>query len=219
MNDVSSSQVYYEKAVQANPDNVDAIGSLASFLHGVKKEFERANILYELALQKDPNHLNNLCNFGLFLSEEKHIYDQAEAMFKRALEIMPFHANSLYNYAVMLDTHLTRRPEAEELYRRVLQLDPNHTYALYNLAQLLETNMSGVNDQVHIDSLKKEIQSIYASLIRADPNDAVAYSDFGRFTLVHTSFLKNAEKFLLKAYSIDSSNQVALYYLGLCYYK
>ena len=219
MNDNTSSEKYYEAAVQANPDNVDAIGSFASFLHGVKKEYDRAEVLYEQALQRDSNHLNNLCNFGLFLSEERHAYDRAEAMFQRAIEVSPFHANSLYNYAVMLDSHLKRRKEAEDLYRRVLALDANHSYTLYNLAQLLESMMGELSDKSQVGSFKEEIQSLYSTLLRVDPNDSVGYSDFGRFTLIHTDFVKNAEKFLLKAHSLDSSNQVALYYLGLCYFK
>jgi Tfp pilus assembly protein PilF len=58
---------HYELAVSADPMNADALGSYASFLHGVIGNMDGAAKYYLQAVRVDLTHANNLCNYGLFL--------------------------------------------------------------------------------------------------------------------------------------------------------
>jgi Tfp pilus assembly protein PilF len=64
---VNAAEVEYKKAIESNPNNADALGNYASFLHGVHKKIDEAEKYYKLAVDLDDTHANNLCNFGLFL--------------------------------------------------------------------------------------------------------------------------------------------------------
>lgn len=72
-------------SVKYNPQNPDAVGGYASFLHGIhgtngnKKLIED---LYNSAIVLDSTHVNNLCNFGLFLSEVMNAFPKAEGMYR-----------------------------------------------------------------------------------------------------------------------------------------
>lgn len=208
----------YFAAVEANPNNVDALGGYASFLHGVEQNYDLSEVYYKKAIETDDSHINNLCNYSLFLSEHRASYALAEEYFKRILLICPDHANSMYNYAVMLDTRCNRKEEAEILYREVVRVHTTHTYAMYNLSQLLENKMKADEKANKIEAIS-EITKLYSALIRIDDQDAVVYSDFGRFLLLHSEQLTLAERYLLRAAHIDRTNEVALYFLGLLYIK
>lgn len=58
---------HYKLAIESNPSSSDALGSYASFLHGVLSDFEEATKYYEKSVAVDNCNTNNLCNFGLFL--------------------------------------------------------------------------------------------------------------------------------------------------------
>jgi Tfp pilus assembly protein PilF len=73
---------HYIVSVTSNPQNSDALGSYASFLHGVTGDTVGAERYYKAALEIDDTHANNLCNYGLFLSEVKKLYNDAEGMYK-----------------------------------------------------------------------------------------------------------------------------------------
>jgi Tfp pilus assembly protein PilF len=83
--DIDRAGEHYKKAVKCNPQNVDALGGYASFLHGTNSSSSSKKIaeeLYNSAIELDNTHVNNLCNFGLFLSEELQQYNKAESMYK-----------------------------------------------------------------------------------------------------------------------------------------
>lgn len=65
--DLAAAEEHYRASVTSNPRNPDAMGSLASFLHGVHHRNDEAEELYKAAADLDDTHANNLCNFGLFL--------------------------------------------------------------------------------------------------------------------------------------------------------
>jgi Tfp pilus assembly protein PilF len=50
-----------------NSQNAEALGSYASFLHGVLGKVDLAEGYYKSAVEVDDTHANNLCNYGLFL--------------------------------------------------------------------------------------------------------------------------------------------------------
>jgi Tfp pilus assembly protein PilF len=68
--------------VRESPKNADALGSYASFLHGVHNNAKDAQKYYQMAVKADDTHTNNLCNYGLFLSEEMGAFADAERMYK-----------------------------------------------------------------------------------------------------------------------------------------
>ena len=72
--DVIGADQQYELATSTNPNNADALGSYASFLHGVLGNMDEAGSYYERAVTVDPTHANNLCNYGLFLRLNASLY-------------------------------------------------------------------------------------------------------------------------------------------------
>jgi Tfp pilus assembly protein PilF len=65
--DISGAEKHYLRAVETSPNNADALGSYASFLHGVHNNLKEAEKFYKKAVDADSTHTNNLCNYGLFL--------------------------------------------------------------------------------------------------------------------------------------------------------
>jgi len=62
---LKGAEVQYQLAVEVNPSNADAVGSYASFMHGVLGKMDKAESLYEDAIR-----VSNLfgINFALFYS-------------------------------------------------------------------------------------------------------------------------------------------------------
>lgn len=228
--DMSNAENYYKKAIEANPMHADALGTYASYLHGVVGDIEAAQQMYLAALQVDGTHSNNLCNYGLFLSEEKENYDLSEEYYKKSLKYSPKHANALYNYGVMLDTHCNKKDEAVNLYRRCVEVEPRHAYALYNLAVLLEEELTSYEQSLalsKIDASKdkqmimqlQDVYSLYKRAVDADPSDATALADCGRFIGIKIGDTDSAMAMLRDSLQLDSHNEIALYNLGILLYK
>ena len=80
--DFDTAEKHYILAVKMGPQNVDALGTYASYLHGLGEAdgLRRAEQLYQAAYELDKTHVNNLCNYGLFLSEELCAFERAEGL-------------------------------------------------------------------------------------------------------------------------------------------
>jgi tetratricopeptide (TPR) repeat protein len=218
-----SAEHHYEKAVASNPRNIDALGTYASYLHGLgdAKGLEKAQDLYERCVKIDPCHPNNCCNYGLFLSEERGDYKRAEELYEAALHVSSEHANTLYNYGVMLDSHMGEKVRAEDMYRRALLSNSNHPFALYNLAVILEDKMLGIDkdDPKQADArvaIREEAGGMFARASAVSPNDATTLADHGRFLLTYyNDKVGEGERLLTEALKLDEFCATALHHLGV----
>ena len=86
----------FGQAVEAHPDDANALGALGSFLFNVRQEREEAGTLLRSAVKLDPGHASNLGNLALFLSEGNQT-EQKEAGFYhlRAVEEEPSNIRAL----------------------------------------------------------------------------------------------------------------------------
>ncbi len=78
------------QAVEAHPEDANALGALGSFLFNVRQEREEAGRLLRSAVQLDAGHTSNIGNLALFLSEGNEAERQeAGVYFARAVEQEP----------------------------------------------------------------------------------------------------------------------------------
>ena len=104
---MKSAEKYYKLAIKANPENPDALGSYASYLHGVKGDVDAAEEKYVKAVEIDTTMLTTCVTTDSFCQRRKD-YARAEAT-TRPYEVTPNHSNTMYNHAVMLDSNCERR--------------------------------------------------------------------------------------------------------------
>ncbi|HEX9615601.1 MAG TPA: tetratricopeptide repeat protein, partial [Bacteroidota bacterium] len=76
--------VNLRKSLELNPEDVNALGSLALILDGMKR-FEESDSLYERALVLDPSSSINLNNYSYSLAERGLQLDRALEMSKKAV--------------------------------------------------------------------------------------------------------------------------------------
>lgn len=67
--DSDAGEQLYRQAVDAHPDDANALGALGSFLFSVRQDREESGDLLRRAVNVDPGHASNLGNLALFLSE------------------------------------------------------------------------------------------------------------------------------------------------------
>ena len=78
------------QAVEAHPEDANALGALGSFLFNVRQEREEAGRLLRSAVQLDAGHTSNIGNLALFLSEGNEAEQQeAGVYFTGAVEQEP----------------------------------------------------------------------------------------------------------------------------------
>jgi Flp pilus assembly protein TadD len=89
------------QAVEAHPEDANALGALGSFLFNVRQEREEAGRLLRSAVQLDAGHTSNIGNLALFLSEGNEAERQeAGVYFARAVEEEPSNICALGRLAV-----------------------------------------------------------------------------------------------------------------------
>lgn len=132
---LSVAQEKLDKAIEQDPDNIDAYTSLA-YLKRKVNEFEKAEDYYLEALDinsKDPNVHNNygglLCQMGR--------YDEALEEIKLAYE-NPFYETPYLAYANAGTCLLDKGDyqQAEKMLRKVLRDQPNYASALLSMAEI-----------------------------------------------------------------------------------
>ena len=124
-----------KKAIEQDPENIDAYTSMA-YLQTIIEDYDEAENYYLEALDiksNDPNIHNNygglLCQMGRYddgLEEIKEAYDN------------PFYETQYLAYANAGSCYLKKGDylQAEKMFRKVLREQPNHAPALYSMAEL-----------------------------------------------------------------------------------
>ena len=105
-----AAEVFYKRAIDADPKHASHLGNYAIFLKKIRQDHDAAEIFYKRALEADPKHANNLGNYAIFLTTIRQDHDAAEVFHKRALAADPKRANILGNFGQFL----TGRGRVEE---------------------------------------------------------------------------------------------------------
>lgn len=175
----------YRKALNLNPNNVDAHLKLGFLLYNVKEMYEQGMSHYYKALQLDPNNPRIHHDLGMVMLHQKK-FDQAISHLTVALRGMPDGISLQYN-AVSMHHALGRAlfgkgnfSEASSHLSEAVRLDPNNPRACYDLALTLAAQ--GKVDQVlkhysNAVSLKPDIDTspLLHDLL------AINYAKAGRF--------------------------------------
>jgi tetratricopeptide (TPR) repeat protein len=228
-------QAIYEKVLQLQPSNFDAL-QLLGVLSTQKKDNLLAIEFYSKALQINPQHAASYNNLGVVFHEQKR-FDEAIKVYERAIAIAPKYADAYYNRGNALK-ELERFEEALASYEESIALVPNHAeaylgkgIALKDLKRIEEALLCyekaiNINPEytkvyfsqgVALHSLGRleealihydKAISIKSNYVDAHCNRGVLLGDLGR--------TEDASESLKKAISLAPNNALANFNLALC---
>lgn len=128
---------FYNRALEAQPDRVDARFGLGSALFRLGQEkdakyFPQALEAFRLVAEADPKSPNGWSHMGLVLSTMGRVAD-AEAMYRRALQEDP-EDPFLYDGLASVYARQDMNEKAEESWRHALAVNPGYGPAVIELA-------------------------------------------------------------------------------------
>jgi serine/threonine protein kinase/tetratricopeptide (TPR) repeat protein len=115
----------YQRAVQAEPRNADAILGLAD-VYAAEGRYTDAEVMYRRSAALRPDYWQGFNALGLFLKHQ-HRYDEAAEEFKKVIQLTPDNSAGYYNLAAnYIDAG--RLTEAEAPLERAAQLAPSYAF-------------------------------------------------------------------------------------------
>jgi len=121
----------YQKALEIDPDYVDAYCNLGNVLDEQKKYFE-AITEYKKALAINPNAASAYCNWGVTLSKQLQ-YSNAIKKYIKAIQIDSDCVEAYYNWGNAL-VKCEKYSEAIKKYQKTIEIKPDYAVAYYNRA-------------------------------------------------------------------------------------
>ena len=185
--------LFYERAIEQQPDDIKLLNDYAVFLKNVWGDHEAAEQYYRRALEVDPRHGGVLTNYASFLTDVRSDHEAAEEHYQRALEVAPQHVDVLTNYASFLTDVRSGHDQAEEHYRRALEVDPKNVNALNHYASFL-TDVRGDHDAA---------EEHYRRVLEVDPKNAGALNNYANFLTDVRRDHDRAEKYYRRALEAD----------------
>jgi Tfp pilus assembly protein PilF len=190
----------YEKALNADPELLFALGSYANFLTSYLKDNSRANEMYARALAVDPDSPVTLGNYANFLADNEKDYPQAKEMYERALAVDPNHPLNLDNYANFLAGREKDYPRAKEMFERALVIDPHFGYTLANYANFLAENEKDY----------PRAKEMFEQALAADPDNPVTLGRFAILVANREKDYRRAKELYERSLAVDTDHPVTL---------
>ncbi|GLJ49034.1 hypothetical protein SUGI_1034440 [Cryptomeria japonica] len=100
----SSTDLYYQMMLEANPDNPLLLRNYAKFLHEVQHDMKRAEAYFCRAILASPGDGEIMSLYAKFIWESHKDPARAETYFERAVEAAPEDCNVIASYAYFLWT-------------------------------------------------------------------------------------------------------------------
>ena len=199
---VSESLVASQKAVNINPQDVEAHSNLGNTLHELGK-FEEAQASYRQAVIINPDYAIGHNNLGNTLKELGRL-QEAQASYRQAVIINPDYAIAHNNLGVILQ-ELGRLQEAHASYKQAVTINSDYANAHNNLGVILQ-------------KLGKfqEAQASYRQAVRINPDYAIAHNNLGN-SLKELGKYQAAESSYKQAITINPDYSEAYYNLGVLY--
>lgn len=132
---LSEAESLYQRMLQAEPDQPDALHLLGVISHQVGKNNTAVDYISR-ALAIQPDHAEAHMNLGNALQALDR-FDEAEFSYKKALAIKPVSAEAHYNLANLLQAQ-GKLEDAMANYHKALALKPDYAKAYYNLGNALQ---------------------------------------------------------------------------------
>jgi len=169
--DSADAEWIYREALDANPADVRAHGSLADVLHRKGDVDGAVHSLY-VALALEPGNRLTLYSQAMLLLRRAAPgdADAATGLLARAVEADPASVPSLHMYGRVLHSLHGRLEEAEDMYRRALVYEPKRGDILSDYGALLEARGS--------DS--QAVRGMYKRAALLAPSHADALSNYAR---------------------------------------
>jgi len=123
LGNTTSALVFYEKAKDANPDDVNNLVALAGIYESLKR-YSESNAAYEKVLSLEPDNALALNNYAYYLSVRGERLKEAQVMSKRSLENNMDNASYLDTYGWIL-YKLGNYKEAAEYILKSLAINGN----------------------------------------------------------------------------------------------
>jgi protein O-mannosyl-transferase len=226
--DLEKRKAIYLEAVEKFPKTGWLLGTFASFLHSIKKDYNDVEKYYLKALASDPDDATTNGNYANFLKNIKKDYDNAEKHYLKALASDPDHANNNGNYANFLKNIRKDYDNAEKHYLKALASDLDHAAINGNHAVFLtdikkdydnaekhylkalankpdDANINGnyANFLTHIKKDYNNAEKHYLKALAGDPDDVTINGNYATFLTDIKKDYNNAEKHYLKALASD----------------
>lgn len=135
MGDAAKAKELFEKALEANPSDIEVINGLA-VMYGQRGDLRKSQELLEKALAINPASDLAIANLGL-LYDEKGESAKARELFEKALAINPNNVTALDGLGLVFGKQ-GDLAQARALLEKALTLNPNNARSLYNLAIVYE---------------------------------------------------------------------------------
>jgi Flp pilus assembly protein TadD len=178
---IDRAEALYLQALEAQPDNADALFLLSVLQHKRGNALEAVNLLTK-ALAIAPNHPEACYNLGVALRDLGRLAEAAQS-YREALRLRPDYPEAHNNLGVAL-RDLGRPAEAEESYRVALHLRPDYPKAHYNLGVALRD----LGRPAEAEASYREALRLWPDYPEAHNNLGNVLSDLGRLAEAEASY-------------------------------
>jgi tetratricopeptide (TPR) repeat protein len=188
--------IYYQRAVAADPKNELSLIGYADFL-SKRNELDQAEIYYRRAVDTNPESARAATWYAGFLNNYRNDANAAEVQFKRAVELDPKFTFGLITYALFLK-NAGDMDGAENYYQRAIETDPKYAFALSEYALFLQ-NVRGKMD---------EAEKYFKRAVEAEPNYKYGLSEYARFLAEVRMNIPEAELYFKRSIEADPTNEM-----------
>jgi tetratricopeptide (TPR) repeat protein len=210
---------HYQKVLQADPQNREALGELADVLDSQGRWSDAIPLLEKLTTL-EPGNAARLNQLGRYVSWHAGGAAAALPPLQRAGELAPANLQYRFDYADVLSRSGEHTDEARNLLRSILEQDPRFMPALVRLAAILSWNNSTRQEATTLfdrglaaDANNSELLNSYAEMLSwRHESRAQAESLFNRELALHPDDVRALlGKAQVLAWSGRSQEALALY--------
>uniref|UniRef100_A0A671DZW6 dolichyl-phosphate-mannose--protein mannosyltransferase n=1 Tax=Rhinolophus ferrumequinum TaxID=59479 RepID=A0A671DZW6_RHIFE len=133
MRDTAEAKMYYQKALQLNPQHNRALFNLGNLLKSQEKKEEAITLLKD-SIKYGPEFADAYSSLASLLAEQER-FKEAEEIYQAGIKNCPDSSDLHNNYGVFLvDTGSPEKAVAH--YQQAIKLSPSHHVAMVNLGRL-----------------------------------------------------------------------------------
>jgi len=193
------SLMYYQKALELNPRNFEALFNSANILFGQEK-IDQAIAMYEKALVISPQTASIHFNLGICASQQNNV-NKAIASFEKTVELNPSHTKA-YQQLINMHEKQQNYTQALECAKKALALDPYNVDALSRTAAMYK----------HVEDFNQAIE-MYRRAVKINPKNVHCILDLAN-TLNMVDELDEALGCYQQILEINPNIHEALYNFG-----
>jgi len=205
--DYSTSEMYYQKAIELKPDYTIAKIDLA-YIYGYQKKYDEAANLLKKILETIPDYYD--VHWGLaWVHEQTEKFDEALSEHQKCIEIRPAWADKSYNaIGKMYFDQKKDYLQAKQYYQKAIKIRENESIYYDNMIEALDQ----LDDK---ESLKEKEDILILQFSKNPKNDLMANKLGVHF--YNTGKIEESIPYYQEAIKINGNNNVYYENLGLAY--